>query len=492
MSPGITLICFLLITTFQTGEQQLTPSFMTRPGLSQEDCPTSSIRNSGRDASTCEEIFTSLGPFCSMVLVTNGNTQRCANGYAEETCNFCLLVQQKCGSLVGSVADICMSRNARECSFEFLRSCSNGRGSDTDCNYCETVFSICKELPSAPTAVTTDEPSFCSMTFESIRPFCQYVLQPSNNYCQDGFSVSTCNTCRNILQSCNYSLAGDTKDICLSNLAYSCAFSQSDSTTFLVEYCSVVQALCSKQLSGSGDSGSLSGSGIGSGSGSGVSGSGSGVSGSGSASGSGSGDQCYFVRNTFGQLCTAVLQSPAASCELIYSRGTCDICQIIASTCAPLDSNIELFCEQQFIDCESIIDNCFSGIESSFECDYCAFYANNCFRGRELELCDITNLLTGCNGALSTGYPCMCFFTIDICTLCNNLEHICSPDITTVTDPILTTTLESTTVSESTSDSTQERTPSTTTFPTTTNVEPSTMLDSTTTAIPPLTTMTVS
>ena len=491
MSPDITLICFLLITTFQTGEQQLTPSFKTRPGLNQEDCPTSSIRNGGRDANTCEETFNSLGPFCSMVVVTNGNTQRCGNGYAEETCNFCLSVQQKCGSLVGSVADICMSRNARECSFEFLRSCSTGRGSNTDCNYCEAVFSICKELPRdrAPTStVTTDEPSFCSMTIESIGPFCQYVLQPNTYYCQDGFSVSTCNTCRNIMQSCNYSLAGDTKDICLSNLAHSCAFSQSDSTTLLVEYCSVVQALCSKQLSGSG---SLSGSGVGSGSGSGVSGSGSGVSGSGSASGSGSGDQCYFVRNTFGQLCTAVLQSPA--CESVYSRSTCDICQIIASTCAPLDSNIELFCEQQIIDCESIIDNCFSGAESSFECDYCAFYANNCFRGRELELCDITNLLTGCNSALSTDYPCKCFFTIDICTLCNNLELICPPDITTATDPILTTTpVESTTVSESTSDSTQERTLSITTFPATTNVESSTMLDSTTTAIPPLTSTVVS
>lgn len=65
------------------------------------------------------------------------------------------------GFSVGSVADICTSRNARECSFEFLRSCSNGRGSDTDCNYCEAVFSKCKELPSAP---ATDEPSFCSMT----------------------------------------------------------------------------------------------------------------------------------------------------------------------------------------------------------------------------------------------------------------------------------------------------------------------------------------
>ena len=479
------------------------PSFMTRPGLSQEECPSSSIRSGDRDANTCEEIFTSLGPFCSMVVVTSGNIQRCADGYSEETCNFCLSLQQKCGSLVGSVADICMSRNARECSFEFLRSCSNGRGSDTDCNYCEVVFSICKQLPSvSPTAATIDELSFCSMTFASIGPFCQYVLQPNNDNCQDGFSTSTCNTCRNILQACNnYSLARDTEDICLSNMAYSCAFSQPDSTTFLVEYCSVIQALCSKQLSGSGVS---SGSSVGSGSGSGVSGSGSAVSGSGigSASGSGSGDQCYSVRNTFGQLCTAVLQSPA--CELAYSRDTCDICQLIASMCAPLDSNVQLFCEQQFIDCESIINDCFSGTESSFQCDYCAFYANNCFRGREVELCDITDLLTGCNRALNTGYPCICFFTIEICTLCNNLQLICPPDITTMTDPTQTITQEPTTVSESTvptTSITEERTftePSTTTFPTTTGVQTSTtILDLTTTAIPPSTpppstTMTVS
>lgn len=434
-------------------------------------------RNGGRDAdrSTCEETFTSLGPFCSMVVVTDGNIQRCADGYAQETCNFCLSLQQRCGSLVGRVADICMSRNARECSFEFLRLCSNGRGSATDCNYCEAVFSICKEPPRAQ---ITDEPSFCSMTFKSIGPFCHYIRQPNrsdSNYCQDGFSISTCNICRNVLQSCNnYSLAEDTRsrDICQSNLAYSCAFAQSDSTTFLVEYCSVVQALCSEQMSGSTDS-SVSGSGSGS---SGVSGSGSAVSGSGSASGSGSGDQCFLMRNSFGQLCTAVLQSP--TCELVYSKDTCDRCQTIASMCAPLDSNIELFCEQEVIDCGSIIDDCFSGTESSFRCDYCAFYANNCFRGRELELCDIIDLVTACSRALSTDYPCMCFFTTDICTLCGNIQLFCPPDITTTTDPTLTTTLESTTVSESTSDSTQERT-----FTEPSTVQPSTMLDLTTMAV---------
>ena len=495
MSPKISAICFLLIATFQAGEQQSMPhSFVTRPGLSQEECPSSSRRSGDRDADTCEELFTSLGPFCSMVVITNGdNVQRCADGYAEETCNFCLSLQQKCGSLVGSVADICMSRNARECSFEYLRSCSNGRGSDTDCNYCEAVFSTCKQLPSVPpTAATIDELSFCSVTFASIGPFCHYVVQPNNDNCQDGFSISTCNTCRNVLRACNnYSLTGDTQDICMSNMAYSCAFSQSDSATFFVEYCSVVQALCSKQLSGSGET---SGSGVGSGSGSGVSGSGSAVSGSGSASGSGSGDQCYFVRNTFGPLCTAVLQSPA--CELLYSKETCDKCQLFATLCAPLDGDIERFCEQEFLDCESITSDCFSGTESSFQCDYCAFYANNCFEGQ--ELCDITNLLTGCNRALNTGYPCICFFTTEICTLCNHLQLVCPP---TTTDPTQTTTQEPTTDSESTSpttSTTEESTstePSTTTLPATTSVQTSTILDLTTTAIPtttPPTTTTVS
>ena len=481
MSPAtISSTCLLLITIFHIGEQQFTSSFTTRPGVNREDCPKSAIGNDDGDANICEEIFTSFGPFCSMVIVTNGNIQRCDDRYAEETCNFCLSLQQQCGSLVGSIADICKSRNAGGCSFEFLRSCSAVRGSNTDCDYCEVVFSICKVLPGAPTAATTEEPSFCSMTFESIGPFCQHVIQPKSNSCQDGFSISTCNTCRNVLQSCNDSLVGDVRDVCRSNLVYLCAFSQSGSTTFLVEYCSVVQDLCNKQLSGSG--GSLSGSGIGSGSG--VSGSGSAVSGSGSASGSGSGDQCYLVRNSFGQLCTAVLQSP--TCELVYSRDTCDRCQIIASMCAPLDSNMELFCEQEVIDvCESIIDNCFSGTKPSFECDYCAFYANSCFRGREIELCDITNLLTGCNRALSTDYPCMCFFTTDICALCNNLQRICPPNNTTTTDSILiTTTVEATTAS----DSTQERT-----FTEPSTVQLSSMVDLTTTkTMSPLTTMAVS
>lgn len=99
-----------------------------------------------------------------------------------------------------------------------------------------------------------------------------------------------------------------------------------------------------------------------------------------------------------------------------------------------------------------------------------------CFRGQELELCDITKLLTGCNRALSTDYPCTCFFATDICTLCNNLQLICPPDITTTADPVLTTTLESTTE------------PSSATFSVTTSLQPSSMLELTTTVIPLVTT----
>ena len=513
MHAMLAAICFLLVAILPGGEQQLIPSSLnTNPGVSElspEDCPSPSIRNGDRDSNTCKEMFTSLGPFCSMVVVMDGNVQRCVGDYAGETCSFCLSLQQKCGSLVGSVSDICTSRNARMCSF-LRSSCSSGRNSGPDCDYCEAVFTSCKQLTRVPpTAMAIVEPSFCSMTFDSIGPFCQYVLHPNNDdeECQAGFSTSTCSTCRNVLQSCNHSLVGGTEDICMSNLAFSCAFLQSDSTTFLVEYCSVVQALCSEQLSGSAkSSGSLSGSGVGSGSG--VSGSGT-VSGSGSAlpmSGSGSGDQCQFVRNTFGQLCTAVLQSP--TCESVYSKETCNLCQLAASMCAPLDSNnIELFCEQPFFDCETIVDNCILGTESSFQCDYCAFYANNCFGGRELELCDIKSLLNGCNRAIGTGYPCECFFTVEICTLCNNLQLICPPNVTTPTGPTQSTTPEPTTVSESTlpvSSTTEENTTtdettntepatitesSTTTPPTTTVVQSSTMLNFTTTAIPPFTTV---
>lgn len=117
-----------------------------------------------------------------------------------------------------------------------------------------------------PTAFPTeiDPATFCPMVFDNIGPFCQFVIR-NNGLCLEQFSDTTCDSCRDILNSCG-TFDGD---IHLSSLASSCPQSEE----FLMDYCSVVDGT----YMGSG--GELSGSG--------VPGPVAGLSGSGSTSGDG-------------------------------------------------------------------------------------------------------------------------------------------------------------------------------------------------------------
>ena len=446
----------------------------TGTSLGPDDCPSEEESSGSGPTSRfpillgygdCNRVLTSVGPFCSVVLDERQET--CRAGYADKTCKYCLNLLEMCGTTVGNAPDICMSSYARVCP-SLRSSCATGYGPNPDCDFCETIFTQCKKsLPTVPPTPATTELSFCSMTFDNIGPFCQYVIQQNDNTCQPGFSTSTCNACRNVMLSCG-SLDGSTENICSSNLAPLCAlFPQSD--PFIIEFCSFVQSTCNGQLSGlaptsksnsgsgSGSSsgapsgsGSSSGSSMFSGSGLSSSGSGSGVPGSGSGSGasgsgSGIGDLCFQVRSTIGALCTAVLQSPV--CEFTFSRDSCEYCRLLASLCGPLDGDLDVFCEQPLTDsCQSarMISGCFFGdTEPSFECDFCAFYANNCFRGQERELCDASGLFDGCSKAFTTGYPCECFFTAGVCTLCNTVQMVCTLSTTSQGGgPPLTTTLQ--------------------------------------------------
>ena len=156
-------------------------------------------------------------------------------------------------------------------------------------------------IQTSPTTVdNTDlEEIICSTIFASIGPFCQNVVPDTDSgICQPGFSMDTCNNCQVIVQLCGF-LDQGLESICLSGLAQFCVAPQFDS--FIMDYCSVVQSVCTGQSAsgdlsssgsgsavGSGGSG-LSGSGVLSGSGSGSGSGGSGLSGSGSGSGDGSG-----------------------------------------------------------------------------------------------------------------------------------------------------------------------------------------------------------
>ena len=131
----------------------------------------------------------------------------------------------------------------------------------------------------APTSSVTDDlkgslSSTCSLLFDIIGPFCQYVvssIEPEGGMCQPGFSMETCDNCQLMVQFCGTRDNMDLDSICTSDLVPLCADPEND--PLITDYCSIVQCVCGNGLvSGLGSvSGSGSGSGVsGSGSGSGV------------------------------------------------------------------------------------------------------------------------------------------------------------------------------------------------------------------------------
>ena len=106
--------------------------------------------------------------------------------------------------------------------------------------------------------IVSSSDSDCSLMFDDIGPFCQYVYRY-----QSGFSSDTISICMDIMHACR-SLVWNAEDICSSRLTSSCAGPvQND---FFMDYCGMVQVACpevsDESASGSGDNGSAeSGSG---------------------------------------------------------------------------------------------------------------------------------------------------------------------------------------------------------------------------------------
>lgn len=201
------------------------------------------------------------------------------------------------------------------------RSASNSRSTSDGGTTLPTV---------SPTEI--DPATFCSMVFDNVGPFCQFVA-PNNGPCLDEFSDTTCDSCTNILNSCG-TFNGD---ICLSSLASSCPQSEE----FLMDYCLVVDNTCMgpgvvndfrepEEPSGDGLSGNngpgVSGSGSTSGDGGagpeagGLSGSGESggppFQGSGNSSNGGDGDTGPAPSTPVGHVCYRVAFSVRIACVL--------------------------------------------------------------------------------------------------------------------------------------------------------------------------------
>ena len=113
---------------------------------------------------------------------------------------------------------------------------------------------------------TEEVSSICSQILYNIGPFCQYVIPPTaeseNGICQPDFSMETCNRCQDMVQMCGYPDDRDPENICLSDMAPSCAGTANleNVSLFTQDYCFVVRIVCSNGF-GSGIDGSGSGSG---------------------------------------------------------------------------------------------------------------------------------------------------------------------------------------------------------------------------------------
>ena len=131
---------------------------------------------------------------------------------------------------------------------------TDGSGSDifvtTDGGEATTLPPISPTTEVNPTT-TIDLMLFCSMElFDYIGPFCQFVVQDGT--CLPAFSNTTCESCINIVNSCGIT----DSSICDSSLVSTCPQTE----TFLMEYCTIVDGVCSGIIindhvnaSGSGD-----------------------------------------------------------------------------------------------------------------------------------------------------------------------------------------------------------------------------------------------
>ena len=118
---------------------------------------------------------------------------------------------------------------------EHSRSSSSRSRSTPECSS-ESVTTT--GLPTVgPTEI--DPATFCSMVFDSIGPFCQFVVADEESLtCRVEITDDTCESCRNIINSCG-TFNGS---ICESDLASTCSEPQTE--TFLTEYCARVSSQC--------------------------------------------------------------------------------------------------------------------------------------------------------------------------------------------------------------------------------------------------------
>ena len=145
---------------------------------------------------------------------------------------------------------------------------------------------------------------------------------------------------------------------------------------------------------------------------------------------------CTSLNAQYDPLCFTALQDP--SCEFTYSPGVCSRCNVISTSCSPLDTQLNTFCAVES-NCRKTLASCFNESGTDFECVYCAYFADNC---RQEELCEIRSLVEECYSILNTGYPCECFFTTVQCNFCRKVNSTCNLPLSTETTSA--TTVETT------------------------------------------------
>lgn len=97
-----------------------------------------------------------------------------------------------------------------------------------------------------PAPDTKETATKCLLIYDSIGPFCQYVVptEPDSGICQPGFSMETCNNCQDIVQLCGSPDDMDLENVCLSSLVSSCADPEPNPYSFITDYCSLIQSVC--------------------------------------------------------------------------------------------------------------------------------------------------------------------------------------------------------------------------------------------------------
>jgi len=142
--------------------------------------------SAGGSIDRCSDQFQIVGPLCTTVL----QVPLCQFNFSSQTCDLCEDLLSSCGSPRGSIATVCASEIAQNCS-QVAGNCFDVRSAVPRlCDYCAFVGSTC---------FTGVEYELCSVV--GLVDGCTNVL--SSNYpCECFLPSSQCSLCRTLISIC--------------------------------------------------------------------------------------------------------------------------------------------------------------------------------------------------------------------------------------------------------------------------------------------------